>query len=78
MVDESFLLKTGRQFKNWFMKNTRVKVGILLFVIIIWFFTILGNQYTYTIDTSLDIRNIEEGKTLKEKLPEKIKANFSG
>jgi len=78
MADESFLLKIGRRFKNWFMKNTRVKVGILLFVIIIWFFTILGNQYTYTIDTSLDIRNIEEGKTLKEKLPDKIKANFSG
>lgn len=78
MADESILNKIGRQFANLFLKNTRVKIGILLLAIAIWFITVLGNHYTYTIDTPLEIINIEEGKTLKEKIPAYIQANFSG
>ncbi|MFH1252575.1 MAG: CdaR family protein [bacterium] len=78
MADESIFIKIGRQFINWFLKNTRIKIGVLILAIIIWFFTILGNHYTYTIDTPLEIINIEEGKTLKEKIPSHIQANFSG
>jgi len=78
MADESIFKKIGLQFVNWFLKNTRVKIGILILAIIIWFFTILGNQYTYTINTPLEIINIEDGKTLKEKIPSQIQANFSG
>ena len=78
MADESIFKKIGLQFANWFLKNTRVKIGILILTIIIWFFTILGNQYTYTINTPLEIINIEEGKTLKEKIPNQIQANFTG
>jgi hypothetical protein len=78
MAKKSFITLFGRQLKFWFMKDTKVKVGIFLLTMIIWFFTILSNQYTYTIDTTLDILNIEQGKTLKEKLPKKIKVDFSG
>ncbi len=78
MADESFLIKFGRQLKNWFLKDTKIKIGILILAVIIWFFTVLGNHYTYTMDTPLEIINIEEGKTLKERVPTFIQANFSG
>ena len=78
MADDSIFVKIGRQFINWFLKNTRVKIGILLLAIAIWFIIILGNQYTYTIDTPLEVVNVEEGKTLKERIPDQIQASFSG
>ena len=78
MADESIFLRISRQFKNWFLKNTRMKIGLLLLAVAIWFITIMGNRYTYTIDTPLEIVNIIEGKTLKEKIPQQIQANFTG
>jgi hypothetical protein len=78
MAKETLLSNAGSKFKDWFIKNPGMKVTILLFALLVWFFIILGNQYNYTINTTLEIRNIEEGKTLKEKLPRTIQANFYG
>jgi hypothetical protein len=78
MADASLLLKFGRHLKNWFLKDTKIKIGILALAVIAWFITVLGNQYTYTVDTPLEVINIEDGKTLKEKIPGSIQASFSG
>lgn len=64
--------------KNWFFTDTKTKIGIFALTVLIWFFTVLGNKYTYTFNVFLDVRNIMQDKTLKEKIPEKVQANFSG
>ncbi len=73
------LLSTGgRQLRKWLMTDTNSKVGVLIFTILLWFFIILGNEFTYTFSVPLEVHNIEEGKTLKQKLPAKVQASFSG
>lgn len=75
---KKFFSSGVEKFIKCFTTNSRVKVGILGFAVILWFFTVLGNRYTYTFDVSLEVMNIESGKTLKEKIPEDIQASFSG
>ncbi len=64
--------------KNSLTKNLKVKIFGLLFAIIVWIYTILGNQYTHIFNVPLEIKNIVDGKTLKEPVPEKLKAEFTG
>jgi len=78
MARVTIFSKFGRSLVNWFLKDTKIKIGILLFAIVIWFIIVLGNDYNYTIDTPLEVVNIEEGKTLKERIPSRIQASFSG
>ncbi|MGC9364414.1 MAG: CdaR family protein [Fidelibacterota bacterium] len=78
MAKGSVFSKISQSFINWFLKDTKIKIGILLFVVVIWFIIVLGNEYSYTISTPLEVVNIEEGKTLKEKIPSRVQANFSG
>ena len=75
---KDLLSQLSKILKNWFFTNTKTKIGIFLLTVLIWFFTVLGNKYTYTFNVFLDVRNIVQGKTLKEKIPEKVQANFSG
>jgi len=75
---EDLLSKVGKILKNWFFTDTKTKIGIFALTVLIWFFTVLGNKYTYNFNVPLDVRNIVQGKTLKEKIPEKVQASFSG
>ncbi|MCK4447368.1 MAG: hypothetical protein KAW56_09840 [Candidatus Marinimicrobia bacterium] len=75
---KDLLSESGKILKGWFFTNTKIKVGIFIFALLIWFFTVLGKKYTYTFDVFLDVRNIVQGKTLKEKIPKRIRASFSG
>ncbi len=61
-----------------FFTNIGTKIGVLIFAIIIWFYTILGNTYSYIFDVPLNIINIEEGKIIKTRIPDKIQSEFTG
>jgi len=67
-----------RTLKNWFGTNIGTKIGVLLIAAIIWVYTILGNNYTYTLEVPLEIINVAPDKTLKEQVPSEIEAEFSG
>lgn len=64
--------------RNSFVKDFKVKLFALFFAIVFWIYTILGNPYTYTFQIPLEIKNVAEGKTLKESVPEKIEVEFTG
>ncbi|MBN2279899.1 MAG: hypothetical protein JXQ65_04915 [Candidatus Marinimicrobia bacterium] len=66
------------KFKNSLIKDLKIKIFGLLFAIIMWIYIILGNSYTYTFSVPLNIVNISEEKTLKEPVPERIKAELTG
>ncbi len=72
MVDILYLVRKS------FLNDLKVKIFALFFAIIIWIYTVLGNQYTHIFQVPLDIVNIVEGKTLKEPIPDKIEAEFTG
>jgi len=66
------------RLRRWLATNRRTKIGVFIFTLILWIFVILNNRYIYSYSARLEVRNIEPGKTLKEKLPSRIQANFSG
>ena len=63
---------------NSLTKDFKIKLFGFFFAIILWIYTILGNQYTHLFHVPLEIINIMDGKTMKETVPEKIEAEFSG
>ncbi|MFA4839118.1 MAG: hypothetical protein WC703_06565 [Candidatus Neomarinimicrobiota bacterium] len=67
-----------KRVKRWFVTDTKTKIGVFLFSFIVWLYTLLSNDYSYTFSSRIEIRNIENGKTLKSKVPERIYANFTG
>jgi len=68
----------SRRTKQWLATNTRTKVWIFLFTVILWLFVILNNRYSYTFTAKIETRNIDPTKTLMEKLPVRLQASFSG
>jgi len=68
----------SQQAKKWLMTNTRTKIWIFIFTIVLWLFVILNNRYSYSFSARLETRNIDPSKTLTEKLPGRIQASFSG
>ncbi len=72
LVDVFYLIRKS------LLNDLKIKIFALFFAIIIWIYTILGNQYTHPFQVPLDIINIVEGKTLKEPVPDKITAEFTG
>lgn len=75
---DRFIHRFSKSIKGWFLTNLKTKIGVLIFAILLWFFTMLGNGYTYTFEVPIEIINIEEGKTFKNEIPEKIQASFTG
>ncbi len=67
-----------KDLKDWFLTDLKVKIFGLLLSIIIWLYIVLGNVYIHSLDVPLEIINIEAGKTLKEEIPKKVIAEFSG
>ncbi|HMA61935.1 MAG TPA: CdaR family protein [bacterium] len=65
-------------FHNLFVKNIQTKLIVLLITIIIWSFTMLRNEYTTKMNVPFEVVNIEEGKILKNRVPEQIRAQFHG
>jgi YbbR domain-containing protein len=66
------------QVKRWFVTDTKTKVIVFIITFIVWLYTLMSNEYSYSISSRIEIRNIENGKTLKSKIPERIYANFTG
>ncbi|PIS28853.1 MAG: hypothetical protein COT43_05345 [Candidatus Marinimicrobia bacterium CG08_land_8_20_14_0_20_45_22] len=64
--------------KRWFVTDTKTKIGVFFFSFIVWLYTLLSNDYSYSISSRIEIRNIQAGKTLKSKVPKRIYANFTG
>ena len=73
-----FISVNSSKLRRWITTDTGTKLAIFGFTIILWFFIILGNRFTYTFRVPLEVHNIEEGKTLKQRLPSRIEASFSG
>ena len=65
-------------FHNLFVKNFQVKLIVLLITIIIWSYTMLRNEYTTKLNIPFEVVNIQEGKVLKQNIPENVKARFQG
>ncbi len=76
--DKTTIQNFRRTLKNWFGTNIGTKLGVLLIAAVIWVYTILGNNYTYTLEVPLEIINVAPDKTLKERVPPEIKAEFTG
>ncbi|MBO8129943.1 MAG: hypothetical protein H0Z29_00315 [Candidatus Marinimicrobia bacterium] len=64
--------------KSFFTIDIRAKITILLITLFIWVITALNNEYSYTFDVKLDVVNVKEGKILKNLVPGKVKAKFTG
>lgn len=64
--------------KKWCLTNTEMKIGVLIFSLLLWFFVILNNRYTYTFSARLELRNVPEDRIIKTRVPSRIQANFSG
>jgi len=67
-----------QMLSNFFAKDLKIKIFGLLFAMIFWIYTILGNQYTYIFSVPLNVINVTEGKTLKEPVAERVQAEFTG
>lgn len=67
-----------KRVKRWFLTDTKTKIWVFLFTLIVFIYTILSNDYNYSFSSRLEIRNIKEGKILKSNVPKKIVANFTG
>lgn len=68
----------SQNIRKWLATNTRTKIWIFIFTVVLWFFVILNNRYSYSFSAKLETRNIDPTKTLTEKLPSQIQASFSG
>ncbi len=67
-----------RRIQLWCKTNTQMKIWVFIFTMILWFFVVLNNRYSYTFNGKLEVRNISAGKVLKSRLPTRVQANFSG
>jgi len=70
--------KKLERIKGFFTTDIGAKLIVLLISVFLWIFTVLNNEYSYTFEVYLDVINIKPGKILKEPLPERIKAKFTG
>lgn len=68
----------SHNIRKWLATNTRTKIWIFIFTVLLWLVVMLNNRYTYSFSTIIEIRNIEPNKTLAEELPSHIQASFSG
>ncbi len=68
----------SRQVKKWILTNTRTKIWILIFTILLWTVVVMNNHYSYSFSARLDVRNINPQKTLMVKIPRRVQASFSG
>ena len=64
--------------KNSFVRDFKIKLFGLFFAVIVWIYIVMGNQYTYVFSVPFKLVNIVDGKTLKEPIPAKIKAELTG
>jgi len=74
--------ETLHQFWNdlveFFRVDRGVKIGSLLLAILLWLYVVTSNTYVYEMRVPLEVINVQPGKTLAEKVPEKVRARLRG
>jgi YbbR domain-containing protein len=64
--------------RQWLKNNPKMKITVFLFTMVLWFFVVLSNNYSYTFDARLEIKNLPSDRIIASNIPRYIQANFSG
>jgi YbbR domain-containing protein len=57
------------RFKATLTQNLKVKIVVFLFAVLVWFFVITEDQYSYELTVPIRISNLKSGKIIKNDYP---------
>ena len=66
------------EIREFFREDRGVKLGSFLLAIVLWLYVVASNVYVYEMQVPLKVINVQPGKTLAERVPEKVTARLRG
>ncbi|MBS1271054.1 MAG: hypothetical protein MAGBODY4_00183 [Candidatus Marinimicrobia bacterium] len=73
-----FLQQFWNDLIEFFQVDRGVKIGSLLLAILLWLYVVTSNTYVYEMRVPLEVINVQPGKTLAEKVPDRVRARLRG
>jgi len=63
---------------NYILINLKVKLIVVFFAILVWFFVKTEENYHYSLNIPLRVTNLDPNKIIENKLPQEVKVNVWG